>query len=102
MSLIIMEDMEETILTTFASCARPVWVELRSLPEDVTLQLIALLLFILSLNPLGLLFLLRLLTHTVHQPLISQGFFLSIKHTQELHFQMPTAFSVVTETGWSQ
>lgn len=59
-----------------------------SLPEDVALQLITLLLLILSLKPHGLLFLLRLLTQTIHQPLISQGFLLSVKHTitQELQF----------------
>lgn len=51
------------------------------LPEDVALQVITLLLFVLSLKPHGLLFLLRLLTQTIHQPLLPQGFLLSIKHT---------------------
>ncbi len=54
-----------------------------SLPEDVALQLITLLLFVLSLKPHGLLFLLRLLTQTVHQPVLPQGFLLSIKHTNK-------------------
>lgn len=70
------------------------------LPEDVALQQITLLLLVLSLEPHGLLLLLRLLTQAVHQPLLPQGFLLSVtKHThtdtQEPQFQVPTFVGIL-------
>lgn len=57
------------------------WDRSAGLPEDVALKLVALLLLVPGLQPHGFLLLLRLLTQTVHQPLLPQGLLLQVKHT---------------------
>lgn len=58
------------------------------LPDDVALQVITLLLFVLSLKPHGLLLLLRLLTQTVHQPLLPQSLLLWVNQHTGLCFSL--------------
>lgn len=75
-----------------SEAAGVLWDGAAGLPEDVALKLVALLLLVLDLQPHGFLFLLRLLTQTIHQPLLPQSLLLPVKNTN-ISVLLPAAFT---------